>query len=37
MAQNDDEKFDGDMALMTGELAKLMTELVDALGGEKRA
>jgi recombination associated protein RdgC len=36
MAQNDDEKFEGDMALMTGELAKLMTELVDALGGEKR-
>jgi recombination associated protein RdgC len=36
MAQNDDEKFDSDMALMTGELAKLMTELVDALGGEKR-
>jgi recombination associated protein RdgC len=36
MAQNDDEKFDSDMALMTGELAKLMAELVDALGGEKR-
>jgi recombination associated protein RdgC len=36
MAQNDDEKFDGDMALMTGELAKLMAELVEALGGEKR-
>jgi recombination associated protein RdgC len=36
MAQNDDEKFDSDMALMTGELAKLMTELVEALGGEKR-
>ena len=33
--QNDDEKFDSDMALMTGELAKLMAELVDALGGEK--
>jgi recombination associated protein RdgC len=36
MAQNDDEKFDSDMALMTGELAKLMDELVEALGGEKR-
>ncbi|MNR18346.1 Recombination-associated protein RdgC [compost metagenome] len=36
VASNDDEKFDSDMALMTGELAKLMAELVDALGGEKR-
>lgn len=34
--QNDDEKFDSDMMLMTGELAKLMAELVEALGGEKR-
>jgi len=34
--QNDDEKFDSDMTLMTGELAKLMADLVDALGGEKR-
>ncbi|MNV64613.1 Recombination-associated protein RdgC [compost metagenome] len=33
---SDDEKFDSDMALMTGELAKMMAELVDALGGEKR-
>ncbi|MFQ1064489.1 recombination-associated protein RdgC [Bordetella trematum] len=36
LALNDDEKFDSDMALMTGELAKLMAELVEALGGEKR-
>jgi len=36
IAQNDDEKFDSDMALMTGELAKLMADLVEALGGEKR-
>ncbi|MFC4274687.1 recombination-associated protein RdgC [Achromobacter aloeverae] len=36
MAQNDDEKFDSDMALMTGELSKLMAELVEALGGEKK-
>ena len=34
--QSDDEKFDSDMTLMTGELAKVMAELVDALGGEKR-
>ncbi|AUA58910.1 Recombination-associated protein rdgC [Achromobacter spanius] len=36
VASNDDEKFDSDMTLMTGELAKLLAELVDALGGEKR-
>lgn len=36
VATNDDEKFDSDMMLMTGELAKMMAELVDALGGEKR-
>ncbi len=36
IATNDDEKFDSDMALMTGELAKLLAELVDALGGEKQ-
>jgi len=34
--QTHDEKFDSDMTLMTGELAKLVAELVDALGGEKR-
>ncbi len=34
--QNDDEKFESDFALMTGELAKLMAELVETLGGEKR-
>ena len=36
VAANDDEKFDSDMMLMTGELAKMMAELVDALGGEKK-
>ncbi len=36
IAANDAEKFDSDMTLMTGELAKLLAELVDALGGEKR-
>jgi recombination associated protein RdgC len=34
--QNDDERFDGDFALMTGELAKLIADLVQALGGEER-
>ena len=35
VATNDDEKFDGDMMLMTGELAKLIDYVVAALGGEK--
>ncbi|WP_367352557.1 recombination-associated protein RdgC [Achromobacter animicus] len=35
-AQNDDEKFDSDMVLMTGELAKMLAELVEALGGEMK-
>jgi len=34
--QNDDERFDTDFALMTGELAKLIGDLVDALGGEEQ-
>jgi recombination associated protein RdgC len=34
-SRDEDEKFDSDMTLMTGELAKLMAELVAALGGEK--
>lgn len=29
-----DERFDSDMVLMTGELARLLDDLVDALGGE---
>jgi len=33
---NDDERFDADMALMTGELARLLNDLLAALGGEKR-
>jgi len=32
--KNDDERFDGDMMLMTGELAKMFADLVEALGGE---
>ncbi|QDZ29879.1 recombination-associated protein RdgC [Noviherbaspirillum sp. UKPF54] len=34
--QNEDERFDTDFALMTGELAKLMADLVQALGGEEQ-
>lgn len=34
--KNDDERFDGDLMLMTGELAKLIADLVEALGGEMR-
>lgn len=33
---NDDERFDADMTLMTGELAKLLDDLVAALGGESK-
>jgi recombination associated protein RdgC len=32
--RNDDERFDGDFALMTGELAKMLADVVEALGGE---
>lgn len=34
--QNEDERFDTDFALMTGELAKLIAEMVEALGGEEQ-
>ena len=33
-AENEDERFDIDFALMTGEVAKLLDALVAALGGE---
>ena len=36
-AETDEERFDIDFALMTGELAKLLEALVDALGGEMPA
>eukprot|EP01030_Chromulinospumella_sphaerica_P011901 gene11901-11696_t len=35
--KNDEERFDGDFMLMTGELAKLMADVVEALGGEAKA
>ena len=34
-AQNDAELFDSDFTLMTGELSRLLADLVQALGGEK--
>lgn len=36
-SRNDDERFDSDMALMTGELARMLADLVEALGGEADA
>jgi recombination associated protein RdgC len=34
-AQNDDERFDSDVTLMTAELDRMLTDLLDALGGEQ--
>jgi recombination associated protein RdgC len=34
-AHGDDEVFDSDFTLMTGEVAKMLTDIVDALGGEQ--
>lgn len=34
MSRDDGERFDGDMMLMTGELGRMMADLVEALGGE---
>lgn len=36
-SKDDDERFDADMTLMTGELNKMMADLVLALGGEAEA
>lgn len=35
VADNEDEMFELDFTLMTGELAKMLTTLIDALGGEE--
>lgn len=35
-AHNESEQFDSDFSLMTGELGRLMTGLVEALGGERK-
>jgi recombination associated protein RdgC len=35
-SKNDEERFEADFALMTGELGKLIADLVAALGGEIR-
>lgn len=35
-AENEAERFDIDFTLMTGELAKLLADLIEALGGEMR-
>lgn len=35
--RNEVERFDNDFALMAGEYAKLLADLVEALGGESRA
>lgn len=34
-AESEIEKFDADMVLMTGELSRLLADLIDAIGGER--
>lgn len=36
-AQNEAEEFDSDFTLMAGELAQMLDDLIEALGGEKKA
>lgn len=33
-AKNDDERYDSDMALMCGELSRMIPDLIEAVGGE---
>ncbi|MES2535798.1 MAG: recombination-associated protein RdgC [Pseudomonadota bacterium] len=35
-SKNDDERFDSDIVLMTGELNRMLADLVEALGGEMK-
>jgi recombination associated protein RdgC len=35
-SKNDDERFDSDIVLMTGELNRMLVDLVEALGGEMK-
>jgi recombination associated protein RdgC len=35
-AHNDDERFDSDFTLMTGELGRMLADLIDTLGGEQQ-
>ncbi len=37
VTNSDDERFDNDIMLMTGELAKMLADVVEALGGEAKA
>lgn len=37
VTNSDDERFDNDMMLMTGELSKMLADIVEALGGEAKA
>ncbi len=34
-AVNDDERFEADFTLMTGELARMLADLTEVLGGEE--
>jgi len=36
-AANDDEIFDADMTLMTSELSRMLADIVESLGGERRS